>query len=77
MQDDGTPDAIALATCIVAAGARLRDDDAFDLTACIPIAWWRVSDGLVHTYSVRVDTDDTATAQAVQICALFVNNVPA
>lgn len=75
VQDAGTPGAIGLATCFTSAGAVARGGGVFDFFACIPIAWWRVSDGLPHTYSVQCSTDGNPSQQ-VQTCALFVNNLP-
>lgn len=77
VQDAGTPGAIGLASCFATAGARARGI-VFDFFACIPIAWWRVSDGLAHVYTVEVETDAVGIpgGKQVQTCAIFVNNVP-
>ena len=76
VQDEGTPAALGLATCFTTPGAKSRDG-VFDFLACIPIVWWRVSDGLPHTYSVWAITDNYSDGgQQVQTCALFVNNLP-
>jgi hypothetical protein len=75
VQDAGTSGAVGLATCFASAGAVARAGGMFDFFADIPIAWWRVSDGLPHTYSVQCSTDSNPSQQ-VQTCALFVNNLP-
>jgi hypothetical protein len=74
LQDEGTPDALGLATCFASPGHHARDG-VFDFFACIPVAWWRVSDGLPHVYSIQVATDGTPGSKQVQTCAIFVNNV--
>ena len=70
-------DGAALASSFVTPGAHARAG-VFDFLACIPIAWWLVTDGLPHVYTVDVNTDSYSDCgKQVQTCALFVNNFPA
>jgi hypothetical protein len=73
---DLNEDGISIATCLVTPGAHARKP-VFDFFACLPIAWWKITDGLPHTYSVSVTTDNSDGVQIVEDCALFVNNVAA
>jgi hypothetical protein len=66
-----------VATSVATPGGHARLA-VFDFFASIPITAWRITDGLPHVYTVIVTTDNYSNGgKQVQICSIFINNVPA
>jgi hypothetical protein len=66
-------DGVFIGGCEINPGV-IAGPTTFSMRAALPITWWEAGDGLVHVYTVQVETDATTDGdQIAAFSAVFVN----